>query len=34
MILDVAAANEDALRFYGELGYSVYGHLLRRSLRP
>jgi ribosomal protein S18 acetylase RimI-like enzyme len=33
MILDMSAANEDALRFYQALGYQDHERLLRRSLR-
>lgn len=32
MVLDMSAANVDALRFYRSLGYVEYGLLLRRTL--
>jgi len=32
IVLDMAAANLDALRFYHDLGYVEYGLLLRREL--
>lgn len=32
IILDMSSANDDALRFYGRLGYVTYGLLLRKSL--
>ena len=34
VVLDMAAANEGALRFYERLGYDVYGLMLRKSLGP
>lgn len=34
MILDLAAANDGARRFYERLGYEVYGLQMRRSLAP
>jgi GNAT superfamily N-acetyltransferase len=32
MVLDMSAANDGALRFYGRLGYHQHGRLLRREL--